>query len=61
VNLHYIPVYRQPYYEQLGFKAGYCPEAEKYYREVISLPMYSGLTCEQQVKVVNILRKVINL
>lgn len=61
VNLHYIPVYRQPYYEQLGFKAGYCPEAERYYAEVLSLPLYFGLTCEQQVKVVNILRKVINL
>ena len=29
VNLHYIPVYRQPYYEQMGFEAGYCPEAER--------------------------------
>ncbi|MDD2801719.1 MAG: UDP-4-amino-4,6-dideoxy-N-acetyl-beta-L-altrosamine transaminase [Methylococcales bacterium] len=44
VNLHYIPVYRQPYYEQLGFKEGYCLEAEQYYAEAISLPMYSGLT-----------------
>ena len=44
VNLHYIPVYRQPYYEQLGFKAGYCPESEKYYAEVLSLPMYTMLT-----------------
>lgn len=44
VNLHYIPVYRQPYYEQLGFKAGYCPEAERYYAEVLSLPMYPTLT-----------------
>ena len=61
VNLHYIPVYRQPYYEQLGFKAGYCPEAEKYHRETISLPMYSGLTDEQQDKVVNILGRVIIL
>ncbi len=44
VNLHYIPVHRQPYYEGLGFKAGYCPEAEQYYAEAISLPMYPGLT-----------------
>jgi UDP-4-amino-4,6-dideoxy-N-acetyl-beta-L-altrosamine transaminase len=48
VNLHYIPVYRQPYYEQLGFTAGYCPEAERYYAEATSLPMYSGLTRNDQ-------------
>ena len=41
-NLHYIPVYKQPYYKQLGFKTGHCPEAEKYYLEAISLPMYFG-------------------
>lgn len=48
VNLHYIPVYLQPYYEKLGFKPGYCPEAERYYAEAISLPMYSGLTDKDQ-------------
>jgi UDP-4-amino-4,6-dideoxy-N-acetyl-beta-L-altrosamine transaminase len=52
VNLHYIPVYRQPYYERLGFLAGYCPEAEKYYSEAVSIPMYSGLTIEQQDRVI---------
>jgi len=56
VNLHYIPVYRQPYYERLGFKAGYCPEAEHYYAEAISLPMYPGLTYAQQDKVIESLR-----
>lgn len=48
VNLHYIPVYRQPYYERMGFKAGYCPQAEQYYSEAISIPMYPGLTEDQQ-------------
>lgn len=48
VNVHYIPVYRQPYYEQMGFRAGYCPQAEQYYSEVISIPMYPALTQEQQ-------------
>lgn len=43
VNLHYIPVYRQPYYERMGFKVGYCPQAEKYYSEAISIPMYPAL------------------
>ena len=52
VNLHYIPVYRQPYYEQMSFRAGYCPQAEQYYSEVISIPMYSGLTAELQNSVV---------
>lgn len=59
VNLHYIPVYCQPYYEQLGFKAGHCLEAERYYAEAISLPMYPGLTEMQQDQVVAELRKAI--
>jgi UDP-4-amino-4,6-dideoxy-N-acetyl-beta-L-altrosamine transaminase len=57
VNLHYIPVYLQPYYENLGFKAGYCLEAEQYYAEVISLPMYPYLTEMQQDEVVTALKK----
>jgi UDP-4-amino-4,6-dideoxy-N-acetyl-beta-L-altrosamine transaminase len=61
VNLHYIPVYRQPYYENMGFKKGYCPEAERYYQEAISLPMYPGLTEAQQERVVATLRKVIGV
>ncbi len=59
VNLHYIPVYRQPYYEKLGFKAGYCPQAEHYYAEAISLPMYPGLTDEQQCRVAQSLKEAI--
>ncbi len=57
VNLHYIPVYRQPYYEYLGFKAGYCPEAERYYAEAISLPMYFGLAMAQQDQVIEALSR----
>jgi UDP-4-amino-4,6-dideoxy-N-acetyl-beta-L-altrosamine transaminase len=57
VNLHYIPVYRQPYYERLGFKPGHCHEAETYYSEAISLPMYSALTEAQQDQVMTALRK----
>lgn len=52
VNLHYIPVYRQPYYARLGFNPGDFPEAERYYAEAISLPMYPALTKEQQAEVV---------
>jgi len=40
VNVHYIPVYYQPYYEGLGYKRGICPNAEKYYDETITLPLY---------------------
>jgi len=56
VNVHYIPVYRQPYYEQMGFKFGYCPQAEIYYSEVISIPIYPGLTSAQHDIVVQSLR-----
>lgn len=51
VNLHYIPVYLQPYYQNLGFGSGYCPEAERYYSEAISIPMFPSLTADQQDKV----------
>lgn len=47
VNLHYIPVYWHPYYQQLGFQKGLCPEGERYYAEAISLPLYPGLTDDQ--------------
>lgn len=52
VNLHYIPVHTQPYYAAMGFAAGDFPEAEAYYREAISLPMFPTLTFEQQDRVV---------
>lgn len=48
VNLHYIPVHTQPYYERMGFKAGDFPQAQAYYREAISLPLYQTLTDAQQ-------------
>ncbi|MDB0048303.1 DegT/DnrJ/EryC1/StrS family aminotransferase, partial [Burkholderiaceae bacterium] len=56
VNLHYIPVYRQPYYESLGFKPGYCMEAENYHKEAISIPMYPTMTNAQVGEVVEALR-----
>ena len=43
VNVHYIPVHLQPYYQKMGFKAGQFPEAEKYYSGTISIPLYVGL------------------
>jgi len=59
VNLHYIPVYRQPYYEKMGFSAGYCPQAELFYSDVISIPLYPALTWTQQDIVVQVLREVL--
>lgn len=59
VNLHYIPVHTQPYYRELGFRTGDFPEAMAYYREAISLPMFQGLTDEQQDEVVRVLESVL--
>jgi UDP-4-amino-4,6-dideoxy-N-acetyl-beta-L-altrosamine transaminase len=58
VNLLYIPVHRQPYYENLGFKLGDFPEAEQFHREVICLPMFPKLNKEQQIKVVESLKLI---
>ncbi|MFN3679307.1 UDP-4-amino-4,6-dideoxy-N-acetyl-beta-L-altrosamine transaminase [Thermosynechococcus sp.] len=59
VNLHYIPVHTQPYYQQLGFRWGDFPNAEAYYQEAISLPLYYGLTLEQQDQVIQTLKQVL--
>lgn len=48
VNLHYIPVHTQPYYQGLGFAAGDFPQSEQYYREAISLPMFQTMSEQQQ-------------
>jgi dTDP-4-amino-4,6-dideoxygalactose transaminase len=55
VNLHYIPIYLQPYYERIGFERGYCPEAEKYYSEALTIPLYPTMTEQQQGKVISAL------
>ncbi|MFG6535312.1 UDP-4-amino-4,6-dideoxy-N-acetyl-beta-L-altrosamine transaminase [Sulfitobacter sp. 1A16787] len=60
VNLHYVPVHTQPYYQKMGFQLGDFPEAEKYYSEAISLPMYPTLTDSQQDSVIAALRMALN-
>lgn len=60
VNLHYMPVYLQPYYKQFGFKPGYCPEAENYYKEAISLPIYPKLTYSEQIYSIDSLKSIIS-
>jgi len=59
VNVHYIPIHTQPYYENMGFRKGDYPNAEHYYESIISIPIFQGLTIEMQDEVVNILKKVI--
>ena len=61
VNVHYMPVYKQPYYQALGFPENYCHEAEKYYQSALSLPMYPGLTIENQDRVISALNKFCKL
>jgi len=59
VNLHYIPVHKQPHYRKMGFEDGDYPEAENYYREAISLPLFSSMSTEQQDEVVAKLTSII--
>ena len=60
VNVHYIPVSTQPYYRQMGIKPEDYPEAQGYYREAISLPMFQTMTEQQQDQVVLALRKALS-
>ena len=59
VNVHYIPVHLQPYYQQLGFRRGDYPVSEDYYSRAISLPIYPDLDEASQLKVVAALEKAI--
>lgn len=59
LNLHYIPVHTQPYYQNLGFKKGDFPVSERYYEETITLPLYYDLTDEQQDQIIQALKDVL--
>ena len=56
VNIHYIPIYRQPYYQDLGFTAHEFDQAEKYYEEAISIPIFPTLSNKEQQKVVSLIQ-----
>jgi UDP-4-amino-4,6-dideoxy-N-acetyl-beta-L-altrosamine transaminase len=56
VNLHYIPIHLQPYYRALGFRLGDFPNSEEFYSQAISLPLYPGLTTDEQDQVVSVLK-----
>jgi dTDP-4-amino-4,6-dideoxygalactose transaminase len=59
VNVHYIPVYSQPYYRRFGFVADDFPEAERYYAGALSIPMYPTMTDQQQDQVIAALTRVL--
>ena len=60
VNVHYIPVHTQPYFENMGFKEGNYPSAESYYKGAITIPNFQGMTIKMQDKVVAALHKALN-
>ena len=59
VHVHYIPIYKQPYYRALGFGEDHCPQAEAYYASCLTLPMYAALSTKDQDKVIDILGKAL--
>lgn len=60
VNVHYIPVYYQPYYKELGYQKGICPHAEELYEEIITLPLFPKMTEEDVNDVIRSVKKVIS-
>lgn len=60
VNVHYIPIHTQPFYQDMGFKSGDFPEAEDYYAKALTLPLHPGMTLQEQVLVVDTLRQAIS-
>ena len=58
VNVHYIPVYMHPYYQEHGYENVHCANAEEIYSHIISLPLYPGLTSEQQDYVIDTLKSL---
>ncbi len=59
LQVHYIPVHLQPYYQKLGYKKGYFPKAETYYEQCISLPLYPSLTNNDLNNILNIVESLL--
>ncbi len=59
VNVHYIPVYYHPYYQDLGYEKGICPNAESLYERIITLPLYPKMSDQQVEAVINRTKEVI--
>ena len=60
VNLHYIPVHTQPYYQRMGFAVGDFPNSELFYQEAITLPLYPSLSPQEQNYITNSLQEILN-
>lgn len=60
VNVHYIPIHTQPYYQRLGFKAGDFPNSERYYRRAVSIPLFPRMRDADQDRVVAVIASVLN-
>ncbi|MCY9160403.1 UDP-4-amino-4,6-dideoxy-N-acetyl-beta-L-altrosamine transaminase [Bacillus atrophaeus] len=60
VNVHYIPVYLHPYYQRLGYQEGLCPNAEKLYKGMITLPLFQSMNGKDADDVIKALKKVVN-
>lgn len=58
-NVHYIPTYYFPYYEKLGYRRGLCPNAEKLYEEIITLPLYYAMSDRDVEDVIHAVTKVV--
>lgn len=59
VNVHYLPVYRHPYYEKLGYEKGLCPKAEKHYEQIITLPLFPKMTDKDVVDVIEAVKRTV--
>lgn len=59
-QVHYLPVYRHSYYEKLGYPKGLCPNAEKLYEEIMSIPLYPSLTDTDVADVIHAVKKLID-
>ena len=58
-NVHYIPIYLQPFYQQMGYPKGLCPKAEKLYNEMMSLPLYYAMTDQDVEDVITAVQKIV--
>ena len=59
-NVHYIPTYYFPHYQRLGYEKGLCPKAEKLYDEMMSLPLYYGMTDKDVEDVIKAVKKIVD-
>ena len=58
-QVHYVPVYWFPYYQELGYKKGLCPNAEEVYKRIMSIPLYPSLTKEETAYVVDVIKTIV--